>query len=396
MIAAYVAGVTYYGFTAFFEPIINDFNWSYAQISFAASIRGLESGILAPFVGSLIDRFGLRKVVFVGAGITGLGLLLLSHINSLGTFYGVFFLISAGASACTGVMPMVAVGYWFSKKVSIANGIVACGGATSGLLVPIMTKVVDVFTWQRAVVVFGLGVWIICLPLSLLLRHRPEKYGYLPDGDLGRKTVGAALTSIESVGTDIKVGQILKTKPFWHISLGLMCIQLVASATIIHVMPYLSSVNIPRSASSLVASAIPLASILGRLGFGLLGYKFNMKWLTAVGIALVGISMLFWANISSIRIYLVVPFIILFSIGFGSYLPMISGLVREYFGKTRLGTILGIIMGIGVLGSIIGAPLAGWVFDSFGSYQNAWFAFAGVAILGVISLVTTPSIKSMV
>ena len=47
----YIGGIVFFGFTAFFEPIRQDLGWSYTQISFAASLRGLEMGILAPITG---------------------------------------------------------------------------------------------------------------------------------------------------------------------------------------------------------------------------------------------------------------------------------------------------------------------------------------------------------
>ncbi|MFC1871894.1 hypothetical protein ACFLYF_05835 [Chloroflexota bacterium] len=61
LISAYVAGVIFFGFTAVFEPIADEYGWSYAQISFAASIRGLEMSLLAPLVVFLIDRWRPRR-----------------------------------------------------------------------------------------------------------------------------------------------------------------------------------------------------------------------------------------------------------------------------------------------------------------------------------------------
>jgi hypothetical protein len=57
-IALYVGGTVFYGFTAVFEPIAGDLGWNYTQISLAASLRGLEMGLLAPLSGILIDRWG--------------------------------------------------------------------------------------------------------------------------------------------------------------------------------------------------------------------------------------------------------------------------------------------------------------------------------------------------
>jgi MFS family permease len=71
LIASYTGGVVYYGFTAFFEPIVEEFGWSYTQVSIAFSIRGLEMGMLAPIVGFLVDRLGPRKLTFAGGFILG-------------------------------------------------------------------------------------------------------------------------------------------------------------------------------------------------------------------------------------------------------------------------------------------------------------------------------------
>jgi hypothetical protein len=51
-IALYVAGTAFYGFTTIFEPIANEMGWSYTQVSFAASLRGVEMGLLAPIIGT--------------------------------------------------------------------------------------------------------------------------------------------------------------------------------------------------------------------------------------------------------------------------------------------------------------------------------------------------------
>lgn len=97
LIAFYVGGIIFYGFTAFIEPVVEEFGWSYTKVSFAASLRGLEMGILAPFVGFLVDRVGSRKLLFLGVAILGFGTVLLGFTQSLAMFYGAFLLIAFGA-----------------------------------------------------------------------------------------------------------------------------------------------------------------------------------------------------------------------------------------------------------------------------------------------------------
>ena len=89
-ISAYFSGVVLFGFTAVFEPIAKEFAWSYAQVSFAASIRGMESSLLTPVAGYLFDRFGPRKLIFGGGIIIGLGFLLLTVLLANITFISGF------------------------------------------------------------------------------------------------------------------------------------------------------------------------------------------------------------------------------------------------------------------------------------------------------------------
>ena len=82
-IGFYVSGITFYGFTALFEPFRKEFGWSYTQISLAASLRGMEMGIFAPLMGFLVDRWGSRKILLVGITTVGLGIIMLSFTRSL-------------------------------------------------------------------------------------------------------------------------------------------------------------------------------------------------------------------------------------------------------------------------------------------------------------------------
>ena len=104
-----LGGAFFYGFTAFFNPIAEEFGWSYVAISLAFSIRGFESAILAPIMGIIVDRFGPRRLLLFGIIIVGLAFLLFSRIQSLPSFYIVFVVIAIGSSAASSIVTMTAV-----------------------------------------------------------------------------------------------------------------------------------------------------------------------------------------------------------------------------------------------------------------------------------------------
>lgn len=183
LIARYRGGALTYGFTAFFEPLVEEFGWSYTQVSIVLSLRGLEMGILAPFMGFLVDRFGSRKLTFAGIFIMGFALILLSMTDSLVMFYGAFILLVLGAGGSASTVLLTAVAQWFRRNVGKAMGIVACGFGAGGILIPVIVSIIDLYGWRTALIILGLGMWAFGIPFSFILRQRPEQYGYLPDGE---------------------------------------------------------------------------------------------------------------------------------------------------------------------------------------------------------------------
>lgn len=383
LITLYTGGVVFFGFTAVFEPLANEFGWSYAQISLAASLRGFEMGLLAPLVGLVVDRWGTRRLIFAGAIFIGLGLMLLSRINSLGMFYGAFIMVAIGMSGISGTVLLTAVANWFREKVTIATGIVVSGFAVGGVLVPVVTVLIDKYEWRTAMIILGLCTWVIALPLSLLIRHKPEQYGYLPDGDVSSPVVvDESLTSARGTKGTRSV--------FWRIALASMCHMLVTSAVVTHVMPYLTSIGISRPTASLAAGAVPLASVGGRLGFGWFGDRLDKRRVAAIGFALMALGLVFFDCISTGWMWLLLPFLVFFSTGWGGGVTMRAALLREYFGRSRFGKTYGFVIGVAMLGNIAGAPLAGWVFDNRGSYEGIWLVFAGVAVAALVIVMTIP------
>jgi MFS family permease len=112
----------------------------------------------------------------------------------------------------------------------------------------------------------------------------------------------------------------------------------------------------------------------------------------AAAFALLAVGLLCFAFASSKAIWLLVPFLIFFSIGYGGNNTLRASVIREFFGRSNFGTIHGLVIGIMMVGSIAGPPLAGYVFDNWGSYQPIWFVFVGLAIVALFAVLTTPPV----
>ena len=391
LITLYTGGVIHFGFTAAFEPIADEFGWGYAQIALASSLRGLEMGLLAPVMGLLVDRLGPRKLIFTGSILISLGFLLLSRVSSIASFYGAFAMLSIGMSTCTGTVLLTAVNNWFRRKAGLATGIVTSGFGLGGLLIPVVTSLIDAFQWRTAMLIVGLGMLAIVLPLSFLVRHKPEQHGYQPDGEvISTLEPGEVHTPIVSPEISVSARQALSGRAFWHVAISSMCHAFVVGAVVTHMMPYLGSLGIARSTSSLVALMLPVASIGGRLGSGWLSDRLGRRHIFAASFVLMTAGLFLFSQITAGMMWLVVPFIITFSLGWGFSVTSRIAVLREYFGRGSFGTILGFTSGIMMLGNMAGAPLAGWVFDAWGSYQGAWLGFAAVTLMGTVLVLTTP------
>ena len=264
--AAYVGGTIFFGFTAFFEPIVKEFGWSYAQISFVITLRGLEMGIFAPVVGFLVDRFGSRKLAIFGAVTIGIGLIVLSRSNTLLSFYGAFIIIGFGAGGCTSVVLMTAVANWFKKNIGKALGVMACGFGAGGFLVPVVVWLIAQYGWRTALVVIGVTMWCVGIPLAFVIRNNPAPYGGLPPQEqLPDEEDGSGK---KAVVEEIEFKVAARSADFWYMNLAEAIRMMVLTSVVTHVMPYLSSIGISTYTAGFVAGGIPLASIIGRFGFG--------------------------------------------------------------------------------------------------------------------------------
>lgn len=387
----YGAGTNFYGFGVFFKPMVDEFGWSRAATAAAFSLSRVEEGLEAPIVGFLVDRIGPRKLVFGGALVAGLGFILMYYINSLWMFYLIYAgLMSLGFRAAFGIPTQVAIANWFIKKRTMAFAIYSVGTALGGaIIVPILGVILGLFGWRTAAVMVGIGFFVIGPPMALLLRHRPEQYGYLPDGEEELSQEKTSQNHVEADGVtfrevDFTLGQALRTSSFWFLSVGLALRFLGQSAVVVHQIAYLTDVGISSEAAAAALGLLALISIPGRLGFGWLGDRFEKRLVLISTYILQAIGVFILAQVKSMsQVWL---FLVVFGLGYGGAVPVFQSIRADYFGRKSFGVISGLIATITTVGTVSGPIFAGFVYDVAHSYYWAFMTFSAAYLLGAVIL----------
>jgi MFS family permease len=379
VIQFYLGGTFFQGFTALFNPLADEFGWSYATVSLAFTFRGFEAGILAPITGILVDRFGARKLLLTGTIIMGVGFLLFSQIHALWSFYVICLVLALGLSLASGVVTMAAVAGWFRQRTSLAMGILTSGFGASGLLVPVLVWLIDQWGWRWTVTIAGIGAWLLCVPLSLLVKSPPS------DNASIQKEIAAP-----PVSQTLKVGgakEILKRKEFWFLSLAILFGGVAGSAIIVHQIPYLVSIGISRQTAGLMVVVLSLSNVAGRLAFGWMGDFLDRRYCFVITTLLNAAGVLGFAL--SGAIWQLIPSLIALGLGFGGSIPLRPTLQIELFGMTAFATVQGLLMVSITLGTIIAPLFAGWMFDIIGTYRPAFIALAVTSVLAVPMILAT-------
>ena len=379
------------GFQVFFLPILREFGWTRALTSGAFSLRQVETGLLAPVIGFLVDRWGPRPVILLGVAFSGLGMVLMGFIDSIWTFYLAFLIVSLGMSGAShGVSWVTAVGNWFSRMRGRALGIAMLGPVVSGPLLITIAIMEEAIGWRTSVIVLGIGMWIVGFPLALVARSRPEDYGYLPDGatpgESDSETPNGQGQSQNENSWGMTARQALATREFWLMTV-LFGAQFVGiGGLMVHLIPLLEGIGYSSAQAASILGMVFFLSGIGRLAAGIFADRFDQRLvlISLIGFQAVGIMVLslvvtsgFWQS---------VIFALPYGIGFGGTIPLRPFLIRRIFGARAFGSIQGLMQGIAIVAGVVSPVFYGYVFDVSGSYNVALYASVAV-VVAVIPLV---------
>ena len=389
---AYTSGTFWQGFGAFFDPIIDQFGWSRALTAGAMSLQRTESGAISPFVGWFVDKFGPRNVMLFGTFLTALGFILLSRIQELWQFYAAFLVLTIGLSFGTFLIVTTAVANWFVESRSKALSFTMAGSGLGGVLVPVIIWLIATTDWRTGLVVVAIGYLVIGIPVSFVMKSRPEDYGLLPDGALpeepdeqtGSGDAARRRTAL-SCEVNMTTRQALSSRVFWQLAIAMGVSGMVISASI-HQIPAITSFGISRNIAGFAILGVSLFSVAGRLGSGFFGDRLDKRHVIAVSLFLQFVGTMVFAFSS--ELWHLAIFIVTWGVGFGASIPVRFALIADLFGRRHYGSIMGTLMTTSAIFGVIAPVLVGWIYDIRGNYREP-FALMAFSVLIAIPMILT-------
>lgn len=364
----------------FFNPFKNEFGWSRTNIGGVQSVARITEGLLAPLIGSLVDRYGPRMLMLFGGIVTGVAFLLVTQVHQLWQFYLLRGVITAMGFAFMGsLVTNTAVAIWFKRRRGRAMAIASMGTNLSTLVMaPVTVWVISVWGWRSSFFIAAALTWaVVIIPAFVLMRRRPEDLGLYPDGDppAGRNIDGAESTSDPPVSREPlwTRKEVLRTVPFWLLVASYAMANLAFQGINISVAPYTQDLGY---GAALVAGILSIRSFV-MFGvapvWGLLSEHSDRPLIRSAPFVIQAVSCVFF--ILSTKLGFLWLAVVIYAVGFAGATLMQEVVWANYFGRVSLGTVRSTAIPVLVGFSAAGPVFMSGIFDITGSYRPAFIIF---------------------
>jgi len=374
-------GMAQYAFGEFAGPLKEQFGWTQTQLNLSLAFSFI-SGILAPFVGNLSDRIGIRPVMFASLLLIAAGFLLRPLITELWHWYLFSSLVYAGFPGAT-IMPAgKMVGLWFPRTRGRVMGAVVAGNNFGGVTMPpLAAAIIAAMSWEMAYVTFGLIMAVLGIVALFVIVEDENKIekemnrtGRADQAHVARVAARAGLT----------VKQALANRNFWLIMLGLIAATFTYQGVLTQLRQHFEESGFAPAVATTAVSIVAGMGIGSKLAFGRASEKITARIATIISVALQAVGVFIIAQADATILLWVGIFI--FGLGFGGLGALIVLVVQEAFGMKEFGGIMG-LMQVGMIASGTGAPLiAGKIHDSTDSFDTSFLIVVGIFVLGIVAL----------
>jgi predicted MFS family arabinose efflux permease len=362
--------VILYTLGLFIKPLNQEFGWDRASISAAGGMAAIFSAITVPFVGSLIDRWGVRTVLLPIVVLCASSVALIALTPKSVVVFMLLFAITGVLGSGQGPLGYAkCVSAWFDDRRGLALGITMSGIGLGAALIPQYTQfLIGNLGWRAAYAGLGLLTLIVAFPAVFLFIREPTR----------AKTAVARSQSSRSEERppDLEVREVLGGRRFWLIACALLLVSTVTQGMVVHTVPLLTDNGYSPETAATLMIAVGLSTMAGRLLSGYLVDRIFAPFVAA-----------FFFLLPCLGIYLLVstisPVVGIISLGLasGTEIDMIGFLTSRYFGMKRFGQLYGYLFASFVVGSAIGPYMMGLAFERLHSYEPALWMFSAFMLL---------------
>ena len=353
------------GFTVLFIPISQTFGISSAQTSLLFALARAENGLMGPFTGWLMDKFGPRPLAIGGTAMAGIGYIMLARAENYTQFLLIYVvIISIGATTSFMQTAFVALNNWFIKKRGLVMSINSASFRLgSAILVPTFSYIVYGWGWQNAVLYLGIFLLVFITPLGIFYRRTPESMGLRPDGDV-EEVNDDGVPNYDISGYTWK--EAIKTSAFWFLTIATALRLSIHGAIFVHMIPILVWKGISAESAAWYVGFLALVGVPVILLMGKLSDLFGRPKMLAICYSASALSLLL-VNLSDNSIYLLLSLLLLVGSEAGSGLNW--SLVGDLFGRKNYGVIRGLLGPFYNAALVVTPVSAGYIYDKTNSYE---------------------------
>jgi len=366
-------GLSITGLPVYDEALLSEFGWSRGQLKFRDLITLGLTGILAPFAGIAIDRFGVRRCMMVGWLVLIGAYIMYSNMNSLVDMYIVHALLCVVLVFCGLNAGVILVSHWFEKRRGTAIGITLVGTSLGGMIFPQYgTAMLEAVGWRGAMLTALVFPALMLLLTIFIIRDRPAASSV---------QAGAETQADATFGVDYLVA--IRTPTFWALALIAMATFYTVLGMQAHLFLYMRDLNFTPARATNMVSLFFLCALVGKFVFGVLADSFDRQRVFYINMLVMLSGALAFAAMQPTW---VVPAVIVIGGGWGGVYSMIQLSVMNCFGLRAAGKILGTITILDALGGGLGIWLSGVLYDYTDSYRLAFAIFAGMVAFSLLCL----------
>jgi sugar phosphate permease len=336
-----------------------------------------------PFVGFLLQKNSPKKMMLYGSIGIALSLLIFANAGSIGMmrlFTTLFplFLSVVGLLTC-----MYLINNWFSKYRGIATGILLMGSSVGpALFAPILGKWIATIGWQKAATYEAIICSLLIFIPALFIKNHPSEVGAWADGIEGN--IGAQLQT-DPIAAKSQYKKALGSLNFYLVIIVTGILWFCIGGLFVHQGLYLKELKLDAAKAGQVGGLFFLCSLVGKLIFGFISDKFDVKKIMLVSVLSMLIGCIFlWRSVHNPAFML--PYAIVLGAGYSGTFTMIQLYAMRLYGGPAYGSILGLLSFVDTLCLALGGLVFGIMRKASINYNDP---FLLMVLLSAISLVVT-------